>query len=216
MLSLSIDPEKIKHKNTKYLRGIGIDVIDHLPFIDLNSFRDKKDIAKRCLVMAALLQLHFDAPNDFIENWLVENNLIQYLSPNEKHILSTKHNELKDQEQSDLYWTIEGIWALAWVGKKHDNLSFNTEVENSLSNMLPSFEKNESGIGFIDEFNIRSEKEIFTKLDQFYRAHWFARNNNLNENPNSIVNIDIIMERRKALEWACNNKEEWDEISLDT
>ncbi len=216
MFSSRINPEKIKKQNTSFLRGMGIDVIEHLPYIELNEFHNDKDIARRCLILAALLQLNFEAPNEFIENWLKENKLIQYLTPNELHILATMHSDLTEQEQTDLYWTIEAIWTLAWVGGKHSNLTFNTSVEDTLSGMLPSFQNNESSAEFIKGFNSRPAKEIFIKLDQFYRVHWYARNNNLSENDDPIANIDLIMERRKALEWVCNRNEEWDEISLDT
>ena len=72
MFSFGINPEKIKKQNTSYLKSIGIEVIDHLPYIDLNEFQNDKDIACRCLVLAALLQLNFNAPNEYIENWLKE------------------------------------------------------------------------------------------------------------------------------------------------
>ncbi len=216
MLNIGINPEKIKKQNTSYLKDIGIDVIEHLPYIELNEFQNDKDIARRCLVLAALLQLNFGAPNEFIENWLKENDLLDFLTPHEQHILATKHGDLSEQEQTNLYWTIEAIWALAWVGKKHNNLTFNTGVEDTLAGMLPSFENNESGAGFVEGFSSRPTKEIFTKLDQFYRAHWFARNNNLTGNDDQLTNLDFIMERRKALEWVCNKNEQWDDISLDT
>jgi hypothetical protein len=216
MFGLEINPKKIKEQNTSYLKSIGIEVINHLPYIDLNEFQSDKDIARRCLVMAALLQLNFGAPNEFIENWLNENNLMEYLTPNEQHILGTKFSDLTEQEQTDLYWTIEAIWALSWVGKKHSNLTFNTGVEDTLANMLPSFQNNESGAEFIEKFKSKPKKEIFTMLDRFYRAHWYARNNNLTGKDDPNANIDLIMERRKALEWVCNKNEEWDDISLDT
>ncbi|REK61603.1 MAG: DUF4272 domain-containing protein [Bacteroidetes bacterium] len=211
-----IDPEKIKTENTSYLKGIGIEVIDHLPYIEVNEFQEDENVAKRCLVLAALLQLYFGAPNDFIESWLKENNLTEYLTSEEQKVLNTSQDDLSDQDKTDLYWTIEAIWALAWVGNKHNDLTFNTGVEDSLANMLPSFRDNESSESFINGFKIRSKEEIFTKLDQFYRAHWFARNNSLNGKENSEIDIDLIMERRKALEWVCNKAEKWDEVSLDT
>ncbi len=131
-------------------------------------------------------------------------------------ILATNQNDLTEQEKTDLYWIIEAVWALAWVGRKHNNLTFNTGVEDTLAAMLPSFENNESATEFIENYRTRPAKEIFTKLDMFYRVHWYARNNNLTGNNDSIANLDLIMERRKALEWVCNKNEEWDEISLDT
>ena len=53
-------------------------------------------------------------------------------------------------------------------------------------------------------------------LDKFYRAHWFARNNDLTGKKSDKVDMDLIMERRKALEYICYAEYEWDNISLDT
>lgn len=216
MFNFGINPKKVKKKNTSLLKGMGIDVIEHLPYIELNEFQNDRDIARRCLVLAALLQLHFGAPNEFIESWLKENNLMEFITPNETHILDTQYSDLTEQEQSDLYWTIEAVWALAWVGRKHNNLTFNTSVEDTLAGMTPSFQDNESGEGFIEGFSSRPAKEIFTKLDQFYRAHWYAKNSDLSGSDSPAADVDLIMERRKALEWVCNKHEEWDLISLDT
>lgn len=216
MFSFRINPEKVKHQNTSYLKSIGVDVIDHLPYIELNKFRSNEDVARRCLVMAALFQLSLGAPNEFIEDWLGENELLDCLTSHEQHLLSSPFKEISEQEQTDLYWVIEAVWALVWVGSKHNNLTFNTGVEDTLAGMLPSFQKNESGAQFIKKFKLRSTKEIFTKLDQFYRAHWYARNNQLVGKSNPVANIDLIIERRKALEWVCNQNVNWDQISLDT
>ncbi|MEO0901446.1 MAG: DUF4272 domain-containing protein, partial [Bacteroidota bacterium] len=116
----------------------------------------------------------------------------------------------------DIYWYVEAIWAFAWVGGFHNRLTLNTPVEDSLAQIMPNIAKNEKAESFIENFKPRKEKEIFSMLDRFYRAHWFARNNNLVGVKSDKVDLDIIMERRKVLEYVCYAHEEWDEISLDT
>ncbi len=69
---------------------------------------------------------------------------------------------------------------------------------------------------FIDSFSSRKQVDVFEKLDLFYRAHWFARNNELSGKESSLVDLSIITERRKALEWVSDNHEQWDDISLST
>ncbi|MEZ5471643.1 MAG: DUF4272 domain-containing protein [Marinicella sp.] len=216
MFGNSINPQKIKKQNTKLLKKLGIDVIDHLPWIEPQPLRSAHEIASRCVLLAALLQLNFEAPNDFIAGYIKENGLWEYMTHEEEQILETNYDNLTEQEKINLYWNIETVWALAWVGKKHNVLTFNTGVENSLADMLPNFQQNESAENFINNFSIRKEKEIFIELDKFYRAHWFARNLDLNGKTSPAVNMDFIMERRKALEWVANANEDWDEISLDT
>ena len=216
MFGNSINPQKIKKQNTKQLKKLGIEVIDHLPWIEPQTFRSAHEIANRCVLLAALLQLHFGAPKDFIAKYISDNDLSESMSSEEKRILQVGYERLEEQEQINLYWSIEAVWALAWVGKKHNSLTLNTSVENTLAEILPNVEKNDPADNFRNGFVIRSEKEIFTQLDKFYRAHWFARKLDLQGQSSPAVDMDIIVERRKALKWATNEREQWDEISLDT
>lgn len=216
MLFNRINPKKVKKTNTQYLKSKGIIVIEHLPIIDARQKRTDKEIASRCIVMAALIQIYFEAPKDYILHYLVEHELMSHVSYEEKKYLNIDLKDLSEQDQVNLYWTIEAIWALAWVGRFHENLTFNTSVEDSLVNMLPDFESNESPEEFIRSFKSRKFSQLFTELDKFYRAHWFARNNELKGVESDLVDIDFIMERRKALEWVCDDSLPWNEVSLDT
>ena len=128
MFGFKINPEKIKKKNTKQLKKCGIDVVDHLPWIEITEQRSDEDIARRCIVLASLLQLHFGAPKELIAKYLKDNDLLDSVTAEENRLLQTEHDKLDDQEKIDLYWVIEAIWALAWVGGKHDNLTLNTGV----------------------------------------------------------------------------------------
>ena len=211
-----LNPEKIKKANTKKLNKQGLKVIDHLPLLDAPSFRSDEAVARRSLAMMGIIQLMFEAPNDFIREWLTDNDLIDELTKHEKHLLDTSFDELNEQEQIDLHWTIECLWAFTWIGNKHKELTLNTSIEDTLAAMFPSIEDNESVDEFIKDYKLRPEAEIFSMLDYFYRAHWVARNNNLNGIEDDKVNLSIIMERRRALEWVCDSSLEWDDVSLDT
>ena len=216
MFSNKLDPEKIKAKNTKQLKKLGIDVIDHLPWIEIKKQRADPDIAKRWITMSALLQLHFNAPREFICNYLKKNELLSEVSDAEQIYIETDYSEINEQLQINLNWSIEAIWALAWVGGFHEKLTFNTGVENSLASFLPDFHELESAEKYIKKFRARKQKVVFVELDRFYRAHWYARNLQLEGKSSNKVNLSIIMERRRALEWVSNSFEVWDEISLDT
>ena len=84
-----------------------------------------------------------------------------------------------------------------------------------MADLIPNIAKNESAYNFIKNFKLRKEKEIFEMLDTLYRAHWFARNNNLKGIATNKVDLDIIMERRKALEFVCYDQGNWNEIELN-
>ncbi|MCP2045812.1 DUF4272 domain-containing protein [Pontibacter sp. HSC-36F09] len=211
-----IKPEDVKLKNTKFLRSNGIDVIEHLPYLDTPNFRDPEQIAKRMMVQLAIFQLHLEAPNRIIKKWIEDNELSDFLTSGEMKYLQSDYQDLPEQDQIDIYWYVEAIWTFAWIGGLHNKLTFNTGVEDSLASMTPKIEKNEPAESFIKKFKLRSRLEIFEMLDKFYRAHWFARNNDLTGKESDKVDLDIIMERREALEYTCYNEYEWDSISLDT
>jgi len=211
-----IKPEKIKDRNTKQLRSSGIEVVEHLPYLDNPEFREPEEIARRTMVLTALFQLHLQAPRDIIKKWLEENGLMDYLNEEELEYLETEYSELPEQNQIDIYWYVEAIWTFAWIGGFHNNLTLNTGVEDSLAKLIPNIAKNEPAKKFISEFKLRNQVEIFEMLDKFYRAHWFARNNKLTGKQSDKVDLDIIMERRKALEYTVYKEFDWNEISLDT
>jgi len=211
-----IKPEKIKDKNTKHLRSSGIEVIEHLPYLDNPEFREPGEIARRTMVLTALFQLHLQAPRNIIKKWLEENRLMNYLNEEESEYLETDYSELPEQTQIDIYWFVEAIWTFAWIGGFQNNLTLNTGVDDSLASLIPNIAKNEPAEQFISEFKLRNQLEIVEMLDKFYRAHWFARNNSLTGKQSDKVDLDIIMERRKALEYTAYKEFDWNEISLDT
>jgi len=211
-----INPEKIKLVNTKRLQSKGINVIDHLPHLDSPKFRNPQDIAKRAMILTALFQLHLNAPKEIIKKWIIDNKLENNLFENEQKYLEVNYIELTEQDQAKIYWFIEAVWTLAWVNGLHNKLTLNSGVDDNLADLIPNIAKDESASNFIKNFKTRKEKEVFEMLDKLYRAHWFARNNNLKGIANDKVNLDIIIERRKALEFVCYDQDNWNEIELNT
>ncbi|GMN08342.1 hypothetical protein MTsPCn5_37310 [Croceitalea sp. MTPC5] len=109
MVSKENKPEKVKDRNTKQLRSSGIEVIEHLPYLDNPEFKEPKEIARRTLVLKALFQLHLQAPREIIKKWLEENGLLTSLNVKELKYLQTEYSELPEQTQTDIYWFVEAI-----------------------------------------------------------------------------------------------------------
>ncbi len=63
---------------------------------------------------------------------------------------------------------------------------------------------------------LRSHEELFRMLDLYYRLHWWTRNAQLTGQDTGEVRLDIIMERRKALEWIMDANCDWDSVELST
>ena len=71
--------------------------------------------------------------------------------------------------------------------------------------------------GFRSAFRLRPDESLLPMLDLYYRSHWYARDGRLNGYATEPFNLDVIMERRKALEWASDSTiEDWDDTPEDT
>jgi len=168
------------------------------------------------MVLMALLQVYFHAPPSAISDWLRENRLLPHLSPSETALLPVSRDELSEQQLADRFWTIEALWALAWVGSLVDDLPFDRPVGGTLASMLPDIGKREPAEPFVRSYRCRPYHDLFRQVDLHYRAHWFARHCHLRGIETKVVDLDIILERRKALEWVLDRSTPWDEITLDT
>jgi Domain of unknown function (DUF4272) len=89
--------------------------------------------------------------------------------------------------------------------------------DGTLASLLPNLQRDEDGIGFRDSFELRPAVELCSMLDLYYRAHWYARDGQLRAYATGAFNLDVILERRKALEWLNDNEtEDWDATEAST
>jgi hypothetical protein len=190
--------------------------MNELPCLEIPRFQLRWQVAKRILTLTALFQLYLEMPKEEVSQWIHSNRLSNELTEKEKTFLAIDFDQLPKQDQIDISWYIEAVWAFAWIGNLHNNLTFNTAVEDHLVDLLPNVQQAAPAASFVANFQLRDHLEIFTQLDLFYRAHWFAKPHRLSHEGTPKVNLDLITERRKALEYTCYNYLLWDEISLDT
>ena len=70
---------------------------------------------------------------------------------------------------------------------------------------------------FKSKTRIRNIEEILDMLDLYYRYHWACEEKRINPETNiGVLNPDVVLERRKGLEWLISSVYDWNEISLDT
>jgi hypothetical protein len=164
-----------------------------------------------------MVEVHFGAPTPVIWKWIRENDLAPALSRRDRSILDRPEADLTKQERIDLYWYLEALWALVWAGQLIPDLPIEKPVGDNLASLVPSIKQNEGGQEFRATFTLRPFPELFQMLDLYFRAHWYARDGQLNGYATGVFNLDIIMERRKALEWIADRTlEDWDEAPDST
>ncbi|CAN7326016.1 DUF4272 domain-containing protein [Variovorax paradoxus] len=213
----TIDCEAIRHENEALIRAHGGEICDWLPSPDLDVRpRTAEATARRALVLNAMLQIAFGAPVSVIKQWIVDNGLDGELAPSERAILEKSGESLTEQDQTNLYWYIEALWALAWAMGKVAELPFDRSVGSELASLLPNLQKNEDGSDFLKQATLRPRPELFRMLDLYYRVHWWTRTARLHGEQSGGVSLDIVMERRKSLEWLLNDVGDWDDVELST
>jgi hypothetical protein len=211
-----IDPQQVKTDSERIILDAGGRICDWLPFLDDRTPRTRDAIVGRALVLNAMLQVAFKAPTNIIKDWLENNGVSVHLSQNERNLLEKDTDELTQQEITDLYWYIEALWALLWVGNLIEDLAFDQPIQNYMASLCPALQHNEDGSKFANMMKIRSHDELFRMLDLYYRLHWWTRDAKLNGYDTGDVSLDIIMERRKALEWVLDDSCDWDNVELST
>lgn len=165
--------------------------------------------------MNALINIAFNAPVHVMADWIQRHGVDWALSPTEKEILRQTQDSLAEQDRINLHWYLESLWALMWAGSLVHALPFDEHVPDSMVTLVPNLQKNEDGSRF-GAFTMRSHDEIFRTLDLYFRLHWYARNGALTGTPTPPVNLSVVVERRKALEWLLDLEHDWDHVNLDT
>ena len=64
---------------------------------------------------------------------------------------------------------------------------------------------------------LRSIEEILDMTDLYFRYHWACVEKRLKpETQTGNLNPDVVIERRKALEWVISDEYDWNDIALNT
>ena len=211
-----LDPEAVKARSMAEVVRLGGKAIEWLPTIDRTTARTGDELARRAMVLNALVGFAYDAPASVLREWIVANGLTQTLSPQEAETLRKETEELAEQERINLSWSQEAIAALLWAGGLADALPIGEEVPVEMYKILPSVPKGESGRDFLKRVRLRSYDELYAMRDLYYRAHWYARDGGLNGYDTGVFGMDAIMERRKALEWLLDASQAWDDVEMST
>ncbi|MBX9695305.1 MAG: DUF4272 domain-containing protein [Cyanobacteria bacterium] len=214
-MTADLDPELVKKQSEQIVLAAGGKICEWLPHIEQKDLRPASEIIARALVLNAMLNIYFEAPTSIILNWITANDLTDHLTQREKEILSKRNDELTEQELINLFWYIESLWALMWVGNLIEQMPFDRPVEDFMASLAPNLQKNEDRSRFSKMMRMREVDEIFRMLDLYFRLHWYASDGQLNGYSTEPVELSIVMERRKALEWVLSNQG-WDEVDLST
>lgn len=206
---------QIKLSNDTIIKEKGYRVNDWLPILDTPAPRTIGEIKGRMAVMNALINIAFEAPVHIIKEWIETHHLTQQLSISEQQILAKDNDQLERGELINLSWYLEALWAFMWLTEMIDELEADKHVGDNLASMMPNIEQDEDNKKLESLQNLRSETEVYTMLDYYYRLHWYCVDERLNGREPQL-NEGQIYERRKALEWAFERSNDWDNVEMGT
>jgi hypothetical protein len=207
--------QQIKSENDQLINQKGFRVNNWLPILDTPKLRTVEEIKGRMSVMNAMINIAFEAPTYIIDEWIKAQKLTVFLSDSEQQILAKENEELTEEEINSLMWYLEALWALMWLVQMVDKLEAEKHVGDNMASLLPNLEDGDTNEKLDNIKEIRPELEIYTMLDYYYRLHWYCVDERLNGREPKL-NEGQVYERRKALEWAFNRSNDWDDVEMGT
>lgn len=222
----TLSPTEIKEKNNKFLKKIGVTYNEHLPCIEYDSESEMKDvdsICKRAIACLLSIQVAGDVNSgnsyeeskemfgDLLKVYGVENHLLDI----EKRIFE---NKFDSQDLIDVDWEYECYWALVWALGLIDSSEF--KIPDAVCDCIKAVSlvsTCESFDEFKNKVRIRTKEEILSMLDLYYRYHWACVQKRINPKTNiGKLNPDVVVERRRGLEWLFSEFEDWHYIPMNT
>lgn len=213
-----------RNNSNKIIKQLGITCLETLPVIEDSTQARLKDIdtiCKRAIACLISTQLaidisennDYDSSKIFFLNMLKQYGVQDNLIEKEKRIFNGKYSK---QDVIDVVWSYEAYWSLVWALGLVDNIDYPNQIcDCEKAIMLVSTCKTYEE--FKGKCKIRDIEEILDMLDLYYRYDWAVTEKRINpDTPIADLNPDVVVERRKGLEWLIATEEDWNEISLDT
>ena len=203
----------IRQRSLKEAARLGYSVSIALPLSDPDvKAREVNELVDRFLVLHALVAVSYGYSRDTVKGWLEQEHLVGALSASERRYL-----QAADATDDVFYRGLsEGVWTLMWASGLAPELDFAEPCPNNLARMLPNLKTAESSSMFRSRAQPRSTDELLAAADLAYCLHWALTDAALRGlAPPRGVSAWVVIERRRALEWALSD-EDWDDVPLDT
>lgn len=189
----------------------------NLPTIDASVIKTPQQVAEKAIALLCLASIAQDVDPEQVLEWVQSSGADECLKSEDLFLLeAASKNKLSQETVNRLSWMQEGFYVLCWSGHIIKKLEWPIE-ESDISAAQPITPPSVSPKEFIDGFKLRDELEIIKHLDLYYNLHASCLHPELwkNKRTGLQLNVCVVEERRRALEWLCSH-EEWDEVPLDT
>jgi hypothetical protein len=200
--------EDIRKRSIARIKRDGLIPNDALPLLDRTNFKSIDSIWRRIVILSCFKTM-VQCPEDRkdIHAWMLRKELVRDLSVRESTTFD--RSSLNPQDEIDFSWYQESLYAMLWavgIVKVMEYPSKESNVSIYLKFVPPDINIKD----FVENIRLRNELEVFQELDYYYNLHWIGK-----RNVNGL-NMSVILERRKALEWIVDENADWDDIDLST
>lgn len=212
-----------KQRSEEKLRSIGVEPLSSIPAVveeSQVSLRTPEDVAKKAIILYALIGIIFyDKPEEIV-HWIKSEGLWDDLSPREQEFLSlaeTDPDDFLNRSQqgallNSMTWRMEGLQILLWSMGKLEHLEWPDEKweGSEMHEIIPGL--GESTQVFIEQAELRSMDQILDCVDLHYRLHMMMQEPGA-ESDEVLSSFErmIVYERIHALAWLVNWDQEWDD-----
>lgn len=219
-----ITPVERRSKSLERLRKEGVKINENLPLLPSSEevkFKSNDEIMNRIIAAFTAIQVACSIRNgeDYDEavQYMIEfmkkcKGDQRYLLDKERRILENNYSK---QDVIDVIWTYEGVFTLMWaINYKADKYEY--DVSQICSGDAVIFDMRSIAEGTNCVPHLREEK-VLNMLDLFYCYHWACVEKQIHpETPIGNVNFEVVVERRRALEWLISDENDWFNIDLNT
>ena len=213
-MNLSIN-EKLRQENIAFLQKEGFPYNKNLPLLDIEECcKTEKEIADRINILHIFYAIYLEGKKSkkFFYNLIKDEGWASHLSKSEKSLLNGLF--LKEKDVIQFSWLKENIFILLWSANNNiQNINKTDEID--IAEIYQEIPPEMGYSNFIKSLELRPLHEILKELDLYYNLHWIAKHSE-ELNLNKELNLSVIIERRKALEWVLDKTVDWDDIVLDT
>jgi len=198
----------------------------------IDQIRSADEVARRCIVLYAVVAAGHGEPRDPLVQWLRREGLWEEVSPEESEfLLSTSPSQ---KQRINATWRAEALFPLLWALGLISELPSPQQLCDLqlIRGVLPTLLGSVSG--FISTARLRSDAEIQAANEAINHIHWRVRDWQLGHQPTppgklprmphenidppaESYDADVVRERHYGLNWLIGYcGQDWDDITTDT
>lgn len=212
---MNADPISIRRESLKWLNEHSVSIHPHLPLLEINKLRSPRDVAQRIVALYCMAGIANGADSAMLLDWLKADGRIDCLESSE--IATLRQSTHSDERLNELSWMQESLYTLCWCSAVVEDLPF-PDRECDLSRAFPKIPPERDFEDFAASIMLRDQYTLFQALDCYYNLHAALVHPELWNGPDRklIPLLQIVLERRHALEWICSPLGPWRDVVLDT